>query len=278
MSRLRLYRWLGWRRHIPSIPPSDKSLSSSLRRPWGFGVLLLAVPAGVFLFSRDELCKYAAYVCVVSYGSAAIGVFAAGILARMFSEGRAGLLLVESLILAGASYLLLGPLQTLVWSLWTSLDSLLGRETVLTNISSSFVEIPGRILSSLGGWSSPYLIGISVCAFVFLSFNRRYAAAVSSSVATGRPAMRRRDMFIGIVSIGLGITVAYETYVIVQQEIGQVKAVNSRTPHPAFSETAARLEADLWLLVVQSSVVYLVLGALLLAPPRKSVDSHRTAE
>lgn len=239
---------------------------ASLRdRGWGYGLILLLIPAALFVADDDPVCGIRRSFCLTRYAGSAISLFLAGVIGYSLTRRRNGSPIVGPLLLGGVAYLLAFPLYSIfITAVWRNPDQPL------------WVEFLSNWLGGLGGWSPEHLFGCVAGAIIYLSWRRRF-----SPLALGVDAKARSRIWVVLVTFMLvvfGALLGWARYVGIETEIQSLTALHAQHGHAPWLEGAARLRADLWRIVGWSSLPYIVVGLLLLLPVPKSVDSHRTAE
>lgn len=217
------------------------------------------MPVGAFLIEGDPTCRFSAYFCVVRQGSAALGIFTAGVLAHLFSRRRSDHLFIEPFVLGGLAYVLWLPLQ----AAFTAADMAL-RSNGSTQAGDDFLE---RFLSHWFGGSSPeYLVGSFACAVLYLSL-RNWLAGNSTSAIAHSARNRVWDVLAGCLLVAFGALLGAGRYLAIQEQIRLLAGLQEQMPNAI--EAKNWLLANTWQIVGWSSVPHVVVGALLLIPSRK---------
>ena len=278
MRRSIFYRWFGWRRlqeHPARARAKRSFLAGIWRNGWVFGLLLGLIALFVGDLVQDNVdCTVNRYYCVVMYGSASLGLFAAGLVADAFVRSRSDSPVVKALLLTGLAYLLFFPLNSVVITAWMDLDQFFNRRTIFGVGYDILEQLLYHWLGGLGGYNPAYLLGIAICSALYVFVPRLMTKNSSPSEVVLPYRMRRRDIGGGLVLVAFGMMLGLARYAGVLEQIQALKDTAKQWDQPQIAQGVALLQGDLWKIVGWSSLPYIVVGGLLLLPLGR-LASHR---
>lgn len=229
--------------------------------------MLLLIPFVVFLVDEERTDGSPGFyvIGILRHGGAAAALLVAGALAYWLTRPRIDRPIVGPSLLAGIAYLLSFPLHSIIiTAVWPDAG-----QSLLFDFLSNW-------LGGLGGWSPEYLFGCVASAIIYVSLRWRFAIVPIASVE--KPSRHAWSVLAACVLVAFGALLGWIRYVGIETEVQSLTALSDRQGYSHVLEGAARLRAELWRIVGWSSLPYIIVGLLLLVPPRKNVDSHRTAE
>ncbi len=211
----------------------------------------------------SDYCRGGApFLCLWIVLSGDVGIFAACAAAFAYVRRRPDdRWLVHVVLLAGLTYVLYFPFTAM---------ALAAREWSAPGAR----DLLGRFLSywwgGYGGFDSGLLIGVSVCTAAYcLARERGSDGRLSRAVVL-------RDVVVGLLLIVFGVLIGvlrHEGIVeTVEQQIALAKAYN----HKPWLDGAEHLRSQLWNVVLQSALPYVIVGSILAFPLR--LASHRPRE
>ena len=199
-----------------------------------------------------------------------LGMFAAGIAAFTFVRtkpcGEAG----KAVLMAGLAFVFVFPFASFAFTAWNQLEAVglggngqsIGRHDLLEFFGfwwwDAFSAFGVRYLLWIALWSALY-------------YWLRQPAGDDAEVTSGVPAVRPRDIVLGLLLVVFALVIALGTWLGFSREAQLVLAAkdtfaNQPEALARAQAYAARLQEDLWTSVAVRSLPFLIVGGLLLSP------------